>query len=262
MRKIIIVTLMFLISIMGGYILLNEENENKTSDFRIKTENFDMQVMFEDQTLLDHTKVEIIEDYQSIVMNLIPQGQYPVRNRDKRKIVIDGKAIMVTSGINFTGNYVWWPDDFEDEYGLVGESEMGQEYIMISTKLSDAYKISLDLKKERQEAFAKFKKYINTMNNLSEADLPSLKDLLYWNYAKEKYPELDGNEAIEEFRKSYLSYKFKQSSLLNFEIGSGDYSDNLFASMLYSNSEKKYYGEMPIIYDDGKWKIFTPAFPN
>lgn len=236
--------------------------EDHPLSLRFRLEGLDMQVLFEDQSLSDSTKMEIFDDYNDVLSEFTPQGRYAIGN--KRKFLINDKTINVNYRSFFSGQNVRLPDGHVNEYGLIGISEEGQEYLVIQKKLSDAYKLALDLKKERKIAFVELEKYINTMNNLGKADLhPLLTDLFYIKGTSLKVPEGEDNEATEEFRKAYIVYQYTQCNLLDFRIGEGEHSNKLITRIpLLDRESMKRTGEMPIIYDEGKWKIFIPGVPH
>jgi len=220
-------------------------------DFRLDVNDIDLPVFFQEQSLSEEKKKTILQDYRQILTGLEAQKAY------YSIIQVYGQgdnAIRATKKLKYSASYIKIPDGFEDEFGIVFTSKNGQEQILIPQKLSDAYKDAIRLKLTYQASYDAFPDFIQLMNHLTAEKLPPVRDILYLHGEAQKLADEAVDKTPQDFIEGYGRHRYAPGSLLELTEKDG----RLMASMyVMDKGSGKRVGEMPIIYDAGRWKIYV-----
>ena len=120
-------------------------------------------------------------------------------------------------------------------------------------KLSDGYKTAMELRSANKKACGSLPGFITLMNNLDKAELPAVKDFFYLQGAAKRHADEIAGKSNREIPDAFGGQRYAMGSMLEFEVFEG----RLMASMhILDKDAGNRVGEMPVIYDDGRWKIF------
>lgn len=225
----------------------------------------DMPVVFEDPYLSDMAKEVILEDYRLIFGHLEASGRWSLRNNIEAKV--DGRRFIISEGIMFLGDYKVEPDGFEEELMLIGVEQGTQsEYLFIPKHLSDAYKKAITLKMENPEIFTKLDEFIDFMNNLNEAEIAGLEDVVYLSAEVEAYRDLFEQLTVEEFKDEedgYALYQYGKISLLETKRvmdSPQELIGKFVTRIVLLDVDNKYVDAPLLVFDDNKWKMFMSSY--
>lgn len=236
-------------------VLYGDDTRKNASSYRFEKGDLDLPIVFEDQSYPESMKRMLLDDYNFVLVGLVPQGRYP--ETTQRSISESGRTLHVAEGIHFSGRKKR-PDGFEDMFGVLGVSSNNEEFLVIPRKLSDGYKSAFEIKDKHQKAFNELDEFIVFMNNLESASIPPVKDLFYLDDNTVKYSDDVDTAKVREFRDAYQPFRYSLSSILDVRIGEGDYEGKLMATLfVYEKNGNKRIGEHALIYDDGRWKILV-----
>ena len=221
-----------------------------SANFHLDVNGIDLPIFFQDQSLGEEEKKMILHDYRQILTSLEPQNAY------HSVIQACGQGdniIRATKQLICSADYMKRPDAFHDQFGIVCTSKKGQEHILISKKLSDGYKVAFQLKRTYQDAYGSLSDFIQRKNHLKAEKLPPVQDIIYLYGEAQKFADEVANKSPYDFIDDYSRHRYASGSLLELNE-----KDGRLMSIMYvmDKNNGKRIGEMPIIYDAGRWKIY------
>ena len=229
------------------------------SESRFKSRGLDIPVVFEDESFPEYQKQMVMEDYQSVLGDLQPQGRYGVRK--KASFSRDDKNYSVNEAIHFQGRKKW-PDGYENLFGVVAKSDDGSESLIIPKELSDGYRSVYELEKSHESAFSELADFVDLMNNIDTAELESIFDVMYLPGEMQKYHDEVESKEISQFRDAYKGYNYFKSSVLNYHMESIDGTEKLVTEIIMEDKTGDHRKRnVPVVYDNDKWKllVITPG---
>lgn len=161
-------------------------------------------ITFEDKSLNDSEKAEIVQDYLDILSHLSPKGSsvLSLGERTERRMV-------------YTSSQWRWPIVANGLVGHLIMDEQGVECALIPKALSDAYRIAIAVRNSHAEAAAILPAFINGLNNPKEAHFPSdASELFYFSKGVQPHVAKLTGISIEEFIEDYEDESFSSGSLL------------------------------------------------
>lgn len=267
-------------SFLTCLIILIILSDVSVAQYRLQLEKsgLDMPVLFEDQTISEEVKNNVLEDYASLF------GHLPEYNRSTRRkpaeVKIGYKDFKIVGAIYFSDEVL--PDAYEKDFMLVCVSQASQEeYIYVPKHLSDGYQQVMALKAEHEDAFVKLDEFIYFLNNLAEEvknkNITDLREFI--NFAQESKIPADYfcPASTQEFVNGYKEYTFKKASLLELRRGDvvlkarqesirprvAEAIEGLDKAVIYTkmlaieiqNGEQSAMEEGIAYFNDGKWKL-------
>jgi hypothetical protein len=244
-----------LLMLIPPIALYGDDSRKNASSHRFENGGFDLPIVFEDQNFSESMKRMLLDDYNSVLVGLVPQGRH--LKTTQRSISDSGRTLNVAEGINFSGRKKR-PNGFEDMFGVLGVSSNNEEFLVIPKKLSDGYKSAFEIKYKHPKAFNELDEFIVFMNSLETASIPPVKILFYLDNNTVGYSDDVNAAKAFDFREAYQSFRYSLSSILDVRIGEGHYEGKLMATLfVYEKNGNKRIGEHSLIYDDGHWKILV-----
>ena len=207
-------------------------------------------VIFEDESLMESEKDAIFEDYRSILSWLEPEGSYTVGKGDNQTIMMKCDAFLGLS------DKAHWPAIADGKIGQLLIDENGTESALIPKSLSDAYKNALSVRDANIEAFSKLSPFVDRMTAMEPADLPStMADAVYFAGVPQKFVEELSKAPQSRFVNEFGRYRYWEGSLLDCTEWKGHPVAVLRGFLRDRDGEGKSFDEVPVIYDEGKWKF-------
>lgn len=207
-------------------------------------------VVFEDKSLNETEKDEIFEDYQSILSYLEPEGSYTVGKGDNSIVMMKCDAFLGLS------TRTHWPTVADGKIGQLLIDENGIQSAFIPKSLSDAYKKALFVRAANVEAYSKLAPFVDCMTALDTADLPpTMGDAVYFAGVPQEFAEELAKAPKSRFVNEFGRYRYREGSLLDYAEWKGHPVAVLRGFQRNRDDEGKTFDEVPIIYDEGKWKF-------
>ena len=222
-----------------------------SSDLQLKVNDEHFPVFFQDSTLTDTEERAIVADYQVLLQELAPPvGRYPFR---RGQIQRDGTTITLTRIFGFSEKHLKRPEGYEQELGIIGTSSDSREYIVIRKELSDGYKAALALKKAHEEACGSLPQFVALLNDLTETQMPAVEDFFYLHGEMKKRSEAFATTPKQKIIAAYGGFRYTCVSMLELRMFEGKLTALVYAS---NRNAGRIYNR-PVIYDDGRWKVFV-----
>ena len=241
-------------------IILSGVSAAQTYRLQLEESGLDIPVLYEDQSLPDMVKTTVIDDYKLIFGHF---NEYLFRPYDSGEVIIGGKKFKLSYAINYNGGYDIGPEDY-DFNTIAVDPDTQDKYLFIHKNLSDAYKETLILKAENENAFIKLDEFVVFMNNLSQEEIANLDDVMFLSAEAEKYRAEFEKRTVAEFKdevNGYGQYKYKKISLLEVKkvLEKPEELKGMLATRLavLDKSNNDSFEDAPLfVYHDNKWKIF------
>lgn len=214
---------------------------------------FGYPMVFEDGTLTASEKLLILNDYK------LMWEAYPSQLAYLAGIPNDITTLLLPGGGEVMRNAIIYRErmpipmwsGYEQEIGALGTIS-GFGYVLpISKMLSDAYRSKMQLP-DFGAAYAALNSFFYTMSHLEETEYTKIGDIIF------SHEEKTANMSIRYFIEAHKDTQFIPSSILNIQIGEWDLPSNLTLA-IGVKEEGLPLLEWPIVYDNGRWKIYTSS---
>jgi len=223
--------------------------------FKVKSANLDLPVVFEDQNISNEIMKVIIEDANLIYNHMTKYKYYP--HNKKKEYIVNGKKYECDRYLAMKGPHRHSPDAYQDEFGHLISLDK-KDYLVITVKLSNAYKEAFALTQKNSKELSELYKFIDFMNNLANEKINDIPSYFYlYGSAKIDKDQLF-NFDKQKFIDSYSQMRFRKPSILELFEGHNDLPEIgiRFLAMTYVFSENgKYMNAFVFVYDEKKWKM-------